>query len=96
MGIYTTRFALLLVDLIGPYKIRGKGYDEPLILKALTMIDPATRWFEILRYDDKQAGTIANILYQTWLCRYPRPTIIKYDRGYEFLGHAFKNDLIER
>ena len=33
---------------------------------------------------------------QTWLCRYPRPTIFTYNRGNEFLGHAFKNDLIER
>ena len=85
----------LLVDLIGPYRIRGKGYDEPLILKALTMIDPATRWFEILRYDDKQASAIANLLDQTWLCRYPCPTIITYT-GEMNLGHAFKNDLIER
>ena len=29
------------------------------------------------------------------LCRYTRPTIITYDRGNEFLGHAFKNYLIK-
>ena len=34
----------LCVDLIRPYKIRIKG-KEPLILKAVTMIDPVTRWF---------------------------------------------------
>ena len=33
---------------------------------------------------------------QTWLYRYPRPTIITYDRGNEFLVHAFKNDPIEK
>ena len=60
------------------------------------MIDPATGWFEIVRYNDKQADTIANILEKTWLCRYPHRTIITYDRGNEFLGHAFKNDVIER
>ena len=37
-----------LIDLIGSYKIRREGHDYPLILKALTMIDPATGWFEIL------------------------------------------------
>ena len=31
---------------------------------------------------------------QTWLARYPRPSIITYDKGKEFLGHAFKNSLI--
>ena len=60
------------------------------------MIDPATRWFEIVRYNEKQAAIIANLVEQTWLCRYPLPTIIMYDRGNEFLGHAFKNDLIEK
>ena len=31
---------ILSVDIIGPYKIRREGHNEPLILKALTMIDP--------------------------------------------------------
>ena len=34
----------LSVDLIGQYKMRIKGHDDPLILKALTMIDPSTGW----------------------------------------------------
>ena len=34
----------LCVDLIGPYKIRIKG-KYPLILKAVTVIDPITGWF---------------------------------------------------
>ena len=32
-----------------PIKIRREGHDDPLTLKALTMIDPATGWFEIIR-----------------------------------------------
>ena len=59
------------------------------------MIYPTTGWFEILLYNDKQADTIANLVYQTWLCRYPRPTIITYDQRNKLLGHVFKNDLIE-
>ena len=39
----------LLVDLIGPYKIRIESNGEPLILKDLTIIDPATGWFEIIK-----------------------------------------------
>ena len=60
------------------------------------MIDPESGWFEILKYNDKHAATIENLVDQTWLCRYPRPTRIIYDRGNEFLGHALKNDLIEK
>ena len=58
------------------------------------MIDPATNWFEIAKYDNKKAATIADLVEQTWLARYPRPSIITYDKGKEFLGHAFKNSLI--
>ena len=84
----------LLVYLIDLYKIKREGHDEPIILKSLTMIDSETWWFEIVQYNDKQAATIANIVKQTWLCRYPHPTIITHNQVNELLGHAFKNDLI--
>ena len=71
---------ILLVYLIGSYKIRREAHDDPLILKVLTMIDPETGWFEIVHYNDKQAATITNLLDQTFLCRYPHPTIITYYR----------------
>ena len=48
----TTPWDKLCVDLIGPYKIRRKGRKE-LICKCVTMIDPATSWFEVQQYDDK-------------------------------------------
>ena len=59
------------------------------------MIDPATGWFEILKYKDKRTATIENLVDQTWLCRYPSPTIFTYDYGNEFLGNSFKNYLYE-
>ena len=43
----------LLVDLIGPHKIRREGNDKPLILKSLTKIDPETIWFEIVQHNEK-------------------------------------------
>ncbi len=42
----------MCIDLIGPYTIRRKGQKD-LICKCVTMIDPATGWFEIHQYDDK-------------------------------------------
>ena len=36
----------LCVDIIGPYIIRIK-VNTTLLLKAVTMIDPITRWFEV-------------------------------------------------
>ena len=75
----------LCIDLIGPYTI---GPDKPkknqTVLWALTMIDPATGWFEIVTVPTKRADEISNILEQTWLNRYPLPTEVVMDRGREF------------
>jgi hypothetical protein len=57
---------VLCVDLIGPYTIKRKGH-QALTVKCMTMINLATGWFEIARYDDKQSITIANIVEQQWL-----------------------------
>jgi len=48
----------LCVDLIGPYNIKSrvKGVTIPP-LKCVTMIDPASGWFEIAQYDDKKSIT---------------------------------------
>ena len=78
----------MCVDLIGPYKIRRKGKPD-LICKCVTMIDPASGWFEIHQYVDKRAVTIANVVEQQWFSWYPWPTQITYDRGNKFLGHKF-------
>ena len=78
----------MCVDLIGPYKIRRKG-QETLVCKCVTMIDPATGWFEIHQYDDKRSISIANIVEQEWFSRYPWPTQVTFDRGSEFMGQDF-------
>ncbi len=60
------------IDLIGPYTI-GKGKKEA-ILHCLTMIDPATGWFEIKEVDGKGSDEIANQFEMNWLNRYPWPS----------------------
>ena len=57
-----------------------------LKLWCVTMIDPATGWFEIKEIKDKYAYTIANIVEQIWLTRYPWPQVITFDRGTEFMA----------
>ena len=59
------------------------------------MINPITRWFEVVQYDDKRAINIANLVETTWLSRYPRPMEIMYDQEREFIGHEFRKSLIE-
>jgi len=88
----------LCIDLIGPYKlgqdefaykggVKVKTFDAP-ILQCMTMIDPATGWFEIEEVSTKRADVIANVLETTWLTRYPLPTEIIADRGTEFMGEC--------
>jgi transposase InsO family protein len=75
----------LCVDCIGPYTIKRKN-KKSLTLWCVTMIDPATGWFEMRELPNKYASTLANIVEQTWLTRYPWPQIINYDRGTEFMA----------
>ena len=85
----STPWDLMCVDLIGPYKIRRKGKND-LVLKVVTIIDPATGWFEIHQYDDKRSITVENIVEQEWFSRYPWPSQVITDRGSEFIGQDFK------
>ena len=73
--------------MIGPYNLNKKG-NKPLVLWALTMIDPATGWFEIATVDTKRADVVVNVLEQTWLTRYPWPTCVVLDRGTEFMAEC--------
>ena len=86
----------LCVDLIGPYTIKTKKNknkkkaskneeNDKLQLWCLTMIDPATGWFEMREIKNKYPYTIANLVEQTWLTRYPWPSQITYDKGTEFM-----------
>ncbi len=82
---------VLCVDLIGPYKIvRKNKKKDPLILWALTMIDPATGWFEMKEITAKSADNIANELEQAWLTRYPWPSQMIFDRGSEFKAEVLE------
>ena len=64
----TNPWDTLCVDLIGPYKIKQQGHKD-LILWCLTMIDPATGWFEMKQISNKTAAKVADICKKTWFTR---------------------------
>jgi len=82
----------LCVDTIGTYKIRRKG-KPVLTCTCVTMIDPATGWFELHQIPDTRSDTLANVVEQEWLSRYPWPTQITYDRHGSFVGKEFQSML---
>jgi hypothetical protein len=82
------------VDLIGPYKIERKGKKD-LKLWRLTMIDPATGWFEMQQIENKTAAEVADTCEKTWFTRCPLPQRTILDRGAEFMAEfarMVKND----
>jgi hypothetical protein len=64
-----------------PFTKRTPAITHSLL--ALTMIDPATGWFEIVKATNKSATSIQDLFHNTWLARYPRPQFIVYDNGDE-------------
>ena len=70
----------LCVDLIGPFTIPRKG-KNPLKLWCLTMIDPATGWFEMAQIPNKTTAEIADITQKSWFTRYPLPQRVVFDCG---------------
>jgi hypothetical protein len=76
----------LCIDTIGPYKI-GYGKNE-VSLQCLTMIDPATGWFEIVDIPNKRADEVVQLLEFTWLSRYPWPTEVVMDKGSKFMAEV--------
>jgi transposase InsO family protein len=70
----------------GLYNIKRKNAKKPLTLWAVTMIDPATGWFEIASITTKRANVVANTVEQTWLTHYPWPSQVVLDPGTEFMA----------
>jgi hypothetical protein len=73
---------MVSVDLVGLFTIRATYKTHSML--ELTMIDPATGWFEIVEATNKSATSIQNLFHNTWLARYPRPQFIVFDNEGEF------------
>jgi hypothetical protein len=71
-------WVMVCVDLVGPFTIRTPAKTHYLL--ALTMIDPATGWFEI-KATNNSATSIQDLLHNTWLAHYPQPQFIVFDNG---------------
>jgi hypothetical protein len=76
--------------MIGPYQI-GQNGKKTFRLQAVTMIDPATGWFEITQSETKMAYVVANKVETAWLLRYPWPRKITCDHGSKFIGSKFQH-----
>ena len=76
---------MLTVDLCGPWKTVIKEIESnkkrKIQIWALTMVDEATGWTEIVPIQNKESRNIAYWVDAEWFCRYPRPILFKFDHG---------------
>jgi hypothetical protein len=75
-------WVMVCVDMVGPFTIKTPLKTHSLL--ALTMIVPATGWFEIVQANSKTATSIQDLFHNTWLARYPRPQFIVFENRGEF------------
>lgn len=74
------------VDMIGPYRIKMQNKDLELRALTITMIDPATGWFEVKDLKSATASKCMSAFDDTWLSRYPQSEFIGFDNGNEYRG----------
>ena len=70
------------VDVVGPYTVETQKGKRSLL--AMTMIDPATGWFEIAHLEENDSYSTQKAFDSYWLARYPRPKYIGCDNGSHF------------
>jgi len=79
----------LCIDMVSPYKFGNEKKPETYIeFHCMTMIDPATGFFDIVDIGQKTANVIANWLEIHWLSRHPWSTEITMDKGSEFAAEV--------
>jgi len=69
--------------MIGPLTVRQPN-GKSLQLQALTMMDPATGWFEIKDVAKIDSDCCSQAFDDTWLCCHPRPQCLGFDGEKEF------------
>ena len=89
-----TPFDVVRVDCCGPWKlqVQCKRPKKELTreVHAVTVIDDATTWPEVVQLEGKTAYHLARKFDSQWLCRYPRPKMVVFDNGGEFVGREFQ------
>jgi hypothetical protein len=64
---------------IHPFTIRTPAKTHSLL--ALTMIDPVTGWFEIVKATNKAATSILDLFHNTWLASYRDLNLLSLTMG---------------
>jgi hypothetical protein len=77
-------------DLFGPLKTSDRGKKF-----ILCITDSFTKYVELVAIENKEATTVANAIFDRWICRFGTPLDIITDRGKEFCNEV-ANDLFKK
>lgn len=84
------KFELIGIDLMTPGPKSIRGYEHVLVVT-----DYATKWSEAIPVRDKRSQTIADALWDHWVCKFGFPERIISDNGGEFTADEMAKALIE-
>jgi hypothetical protein len=77
------KFELIGMDLVKPGPRSAGGHEY-----VLTVTDYATKWAAAIPIKNKEAKTVAEAVYENWICTFGPPEKILTDRGLELCqGH---------
>jgi len=66
-------------DLFGPLKTSDKGKKF-----ILCIMDAFTKYVELVTLPNKEAATVAEAIFDKWICRFGTPLDLVTDQGTEF------------
>jgi hypothetical protein len=77
-------------DLFGPLKTSDSGKKF-----ILCMTDALTKYVELVPLQNKEATTVAKVIFDKWICHFGAPLDLVNDQGKEFCAKV-SNNLIYR
>ncbi|XP_068250826.1 uncharacterized protein [Palaemon carinicauda] len=79
----TRRFALILVDVVGPL-LTSQGHPY-----LFTVIDHSTRWPEAIPVETATSASCTSALLSVWITRFNIPEHSTFDRGSTFISQLW-------
>ena len=77
-------------DLFKPGAVSAAGHKYVLVIT-----DAFSKLAELVPLKEKEAGTVARAIVDTWICRYSTPKVLVTDRGREFCS-KFADELFSK
>jgi len=73
------------MDLFGPLKVSNQGKKF-----VLCLTDAFTKYAVMVAIDNKEASTVANAIFEQWICKFGTPLEFVSDNGREFCNNLAK------